>query len=98
MDGYFRVVLLQRSVRLDDECSQDGGEKTSLDEESVPMLQTATRHDLTYEHEEGIDVVCKVGDHVFIVPQDLLLDEVPAFERDTVRLLAQMHDQWFRLR
>ena len=35
----------------------------------------------TYKDEQGIDIVCEVRDHVFIVAQNSLLDEVPTFQR-----------------
>ena len=34
----------------------------------------------TYEYEESVDVVCEVGDHVFIVAQHGFLDELPSFK------------------
>ena len=53
------------------------------------MLQTATRHDLTYEHEESIDVVCKVGDHVFIVAEHCFLYELPSLQGDPISFDAR---------
>ena len=43
----------------------------------------------THEDEESVDVVRMVRDHVFIMTEDLLLDEVPALELGSVGL--QVH-------
>ena len=38
----------------------------------------------TYKDEKSVNVVCKIGDHVFVVAQDFFLNEVPSFENDIV--------------
>ena len=43
----------------------------------------------THEDKESIDVVRMISDHVFIVTEDLLLDEVPALELGSIGL--QVH-------
>ena len=53
------------------------------------MSQILTRRDLTYEHEEGIDVVCKVGNHVFVVAKHCLLYELPSLQGDPISFDAR---------
>ena len=43
----------------------------------------------THEDEKSVDVIRVVRDHVFIVTEDLLLDEVPALELRSIGL--QVH-------
>ena len=47
----------------------------------------------THEYEQGVDVIRVVCDHVFVMAQDLLLDEVPPRERIPARALSEMRDQ-----
>ena len=44
----------------------------------------------THEDEEGVDVIRVIRNHVLIVAQDLLLDEVPTGERSPTRALSSM--------
>ena len=42
----------------------------------------------THEYEEGVDIIRVVRDHVFVMTQELLLDEVPSCECCPTRSLS----------
>ena len=48
----------------------------------------------THEYEEGVDIIRVVRDHVFVMTQDLLLDEVPPSERISTRSLSSTSDEF----
>lgn len=49
----------------------------------------------THKNEERVDIVRVVGDHIFIVAQDPLLNKVPAFESSAI--LSRVRDERLRL-
>ena len=42
----------------------------------------------THEYEQSVDIVRVIRDHVFVMTQDLLLNEVPPGERSPTRSLS----------
>ena len=79
LNGSLGIVGLEQEDGHDEERREHCGEKTCL--LIVSRAQRLEVH--THKHEEGINVVRVVRNHVFIMTEDAFLYKLPALEGDT---------------
>ena len=75
-----RVIRLEQGNGDGQEGREYGGEETCLGGAEGFRLSFALDSRGTYKDEKSIDVVRKVGNHIFVMAQDGLLDKLPALE------------------